>query len=368
MGDCAHDGRAAKPRTLDRDRDTSLGCALYRPASWPAHLPPSPLPEPDDPSGGFFGEGPRAFESELLEWVNHLRPRAGNERVAQLRSIYGDEVADVFARVLTVDDEQVEQERTIACRYLWWLDLRRLHDHFVPPSCRAHGPDPSAAWDGFFSLCLVYDPPPEDLIEFVEAAPIGVTPPPDLLRRPDEEADDHVRVPLMVNAPVVVVRDTDEVERATRDYYEELLTHLAEALAPDGIDLSGLRQRMEADRPDMAEQLRERRSGAAIRSYIDPTEHSTLEDIKQARVLLRAGGAQSHTKHRNPLLAVQIAIWMDSFGVTVKEIATAFGWTLREDEYGNARLSDRVTDHAKEGRRLLTKRNSAANNFRPERK
>jgi hypothetical protein len=103
--------------------------AFYVPTEWPAALTPSPLPD--------------SWPS-FWELVNVLPPD-----------------------VMRIDPASLSGTPHPAIE--WYLDLKRLHDHFVPELARLPPmPNREAAWTVFLSACVLYTPPADRLLDFAE--------------------------------------------------------------------------------------------------------------------------------------------------------------------------------------------------------
>ena len=52
----------------------------------------------------------------------------------------------------------------------WMVYLERMHHELIPPDLRVEDVrfDSADFWDGFLSACILYDPPPDDLLGFAD--------------------------------------------------------------------------------------------------------------------------------------------------------------------------------------------------------
>jgi hypothetical protein len=269
----------------------------------------------------------------MVDQVNHLGQHLAETEPDFRRDIDGGELFELGSKVwgedlaaeIVAEFAQIrqgeERRRALYCRMLWWLDLRHLHDLFVPAPYRVRDAEPAAAgaWDDFLALCLVYDPCPDRLLQFVDAA--------------------MVPLPGLVNLPLVPVWDTQKED-------------LREAVGSVGIALELPEKRKPRRKPGTP----------SVTFHIVPDEYTTKTEVEEACDLLPSGRRRGRSR-RDPLLAVQVAIWMGAYGMTVVDIANIRGLELRNDAYGKKGRSNAVLDHAKYGRRLLEERNISAADF-----
>jgi len=185
------------------------------------------------------------------------------------------------------------------CRYEWWSDLRELHDAIVPRDAQRDGFDGFkrvAHWMPFLSACLVFDPPPKDLLGF-RAAPAMVYDLPPNRNYAKDGSDLLDDTPIMFTPPIA---------------------------HPTAV----------SDQPVVLLE-------------------AATQDATNTAKLLTHGHRSGRVKSRDRLEAVQCAVWRDQCSWSHRDIAERMGWRLRADEYGSHRISDRVQDHIKEGRAII---------------
>ncbi len=315
----------------------------YFPPEWPQRLPTSPLagrcPEADEltddpPPDMALSTEYSSLELAVANWLGFTIPDGGRMEPDEL-----------------------------LWRVWWFKDLWRLHDELIPESCRHHGPCPAVAWATFFSGCLVYDPPRSQLLAFADGFPV-IADYPEALLDPglDDPTEDEAAV-LMAHAPLVRLRDERALQNAMTAYNEAVFSLLCAAVAPSGIDLRRLRERVVADHPKLTERFREQLRAAPRRRYIDADRDGvTEEDVRAAAKLLWAG-RKSHPAGRLPrdlLVCVQCAIWRDEDNWSLAQMADRFGWKTQEPNYadrGEVRC-ETARQHIREGRDILKKQSN----------
>ncbi len=240
----------------------------------------------------------------------------------------------------------------------WQVQLEHVHHAIIPPEHRVEGVhfDSADFWDGFLSACLIYDPPADDLLGFADhpVATYG-----EYLNILDPSADPGDDAPQMLAPPVRFLYDMDELLDWVQDRYERLIAALHKRLEPRGIDVQEMVYDLEyfdASIPGNPD------DEPTARPYIQVAAHTTEADVRNAYKLLVAHQPQrprAIKPRRDPLTAVQCAIWYDDLGWSHVEIADRFGWTVQTPA-GSKPKSETARQHIADGRKLLRQRKVAA--------
>lgn len=250
----------------------------------------------------------------------------------------------------------------------WMVLLHALHNAVVPDSLRVETPYSHSLdfWMGFLSACVVFDPPPEKLLEFAEH---GVATYGDFINplNPWDDGDG----PEMLAPPIRFLPDPERLLADERKRQDWVITRLQKALEA----LPGSR-RGEIDLPEMAAhfeflydaaQDEQRRSTGdplpvPMRPYIHVTEHTTEEDVRNAFRLMtanRPAHPASGRRRRNRLLCLQCAVWYDACGWSQERIAKAMGWAIQRPP-GTKPRSETARQYIADGRQFLNQRKAAA--------
>lgn len=326
------DAAQAVPTSAEAARFGSI--RLFLPATWPNPLPVEPvldaLPPERLPVDGIPGEILNVLSEDVdpLDWFTHPV-------------------------------------------VLWYLDLKGLHDAIVPPRAQSPvGVFREAAWTGFLSACVLYDPPRDRLREFADGGWV-----PRLVAKAVHDATAPVALAqlhpdglMMTNAPIVSVPDAEAVEVAHWchfvEFYDFLRDYLADTL---GLDINTVIEAAAADRPaawsGVWEAFNERLGTAYTERsrFISVDADTTRQDVLDAFAILKAGFPTSHPHrpNRDTLTCAQVAIWRDEHGMSHKEIGHRLGWSVRRGR-DTKPWSERIRQYAADGRAVLAQRKQAA--------
>lgn len=245
----------------------------------------------------------------------------------------------------------------------WYRDLKRMHDQFVPESCRSRDLFPETSWVTFLSRCVLCNPVRPRLLEFANRAVVRIDVP---MSDPAHGAEDRciqLEKYAMIHAPIETVTDARHIEHAWISFYEELFSLIGDALkSQHGIDLKALREDVADKHPDIWSRQRERLSSAGKRLLIHVDEETSENDVVGAYKIIKAGlpgqPRQGRPK-RDPLVCVQCAIWYDEEGWSHVQIAERFGWAIQYPA-GQKPRSETARLHIAEGRRILKQRQRRA--------
>lgn len=220
-------------------------------------------------------------------------------------------------------------------------------------SSRFHSAD---FWDGFLSGCLVYDPPPDNLLGFADH-PIATYG--DYLEVLNPWADGSANAPQMLAPPIAFLHDAEDMVARERQRHQQLLEALHRRLEPSGIDVWELIYHIEYwDRPD--EEGPNQLPGP--KPYIDVQPHTTEADVRNAFKLMAAAlptRPRPIKPRRDRLTAVQCAVWYDDLNWSHEVIADRFGWAIQYPP-GMKPRSETARQHITEGRNILRQRKNAA--------
>jgi hypothetical protein len=231
-----------------------------------------------------------------------------------------------------------------------WVDeLVALHEAVVPEE--GHFLYSDLSWRGFLSMCVCFDPPDTRLEEFA-----------DNLGWEEFGARDRAAATgyAMHSAPIVYLRDPEQVEAAVSAFYQELIEALCKKyLHPQGITTeealdSVFKEETETERGPLTQlygkwiDLDEQHQ-----PYIDVQPHHTVKDIASAGRMLKAeheARPSPGRKNRDELTAVQCAIFHERHGWKYEKIA---------EHYGMDPGSNSVSKYIADGRRILKESQAA---------
>ncbi len=211
------------------------------------------------------------------------------------------------------------------------------------------------AWEVFLANCVLYDPPDVALLEFVRLA--------------DGDPQEARQSP----PPIVWQRDAElaaETERwYSGRYFEDFSRTVALFLEQRG--LSDDFWRFEEERkagnplgpiPEVEQEYRERLAQNPARPSIVIGPQTSDDDVREALRWIATSQRDRRGRGRpprDPLTAVQCAIWRDRYRWTNHQIAKHLGWPTTKDDYGVERHSNRASQHVRLGRQILRSKKSA---------
>jgi len=221
-------------------------------------------------------------------------------------------------------DPYEDRNKSFDLTISWAADIREVQKQMVPEKYQDKGAP--GEMDRFFSACVLYDPPENELLEFAEIS----DPEPEAFfgsQMPDE-VEDPGKLPRMVTPPVKTLQELTQSEDWAWDClmydHGERLRSLMESW---GIDTYQLLTELERDDPELRERYLRKVKRDESRYFIEVDEHTTKDDIDSAFRLIRSaqekrgsGGRPS----RNPLVAVQCAIHYKQPEWTYKKLADHF--------------------------------------------
>ncbi len=244
----------------------------------------------------------------------------------------------------------------------WMVLLHVLHDAVIPPEHRVETPFSSSLefWMGFLSACVLFDPPPDDLLRFADH---GVAAYGDFLNPLNPWADED-GAPQMLAAPIRFVADAEAVLAAQRRSHERVIDALHCRLAPLGIDVRELAYHLEywQGPDDENDENDEDDSATRLRPYIAVDTRTTEDDVRNAFKLMAEAlpeRPRATKPRRDRLTCLQCAIWYDEDGWSHERIAKRFGWKVQYPAHAKPR-SETARQYIAEGRLLLAQRRDAA--------
>jgi hypothetical protein len=246
----------------------------------------------------------------------------------------------------------------------WMVLLHVLHDAVIPKDLQVETLDSYSLdfWMGFLSACVVFDPPPDDLLGFAEH---GVAAYGDFVNpfNPWDDGDG----PEMLAPPIRFLPDPEQLIADERERLDWLIGKLQETLnrqkltSASEIDLTEMVAHFEY----IYDEDRKMRNGLPrlpMQPYITVDVHTTEEDVRNAFRLMAAhlpARPRPVRPKRDPLLCLQCAVWYDHCDWSQERIAQAMGWKVQRPP-GVKPRSETARQHIADGRALLTQRNVAA--------
>lgn len=250
----------------------------------------------------------------------------------------------------------------------WMVLLNVLHDAVVPDDLRIETPYSYSLdfWMGFLSACVVFDPPPDNLLGFAEH---GVAAYGDFVN-PFNPWDDSGG-PQMLAAPISFLPDPEQLIAEEQERHSWIIGRLQEALDARAIirrgeiNLSEMASHFEFLYQSVQEEARRQRNempSPPVRPYITVDAHTTENDVRNAYKLMVANQPKRPRParpRRDPLLCLQCAVWYDQCEWSQERIAQTMGWTIQYPAGAKPR-SETARQHIADGRLLLNQRNVAA--------
>jgi hypothetical protein len=225
--------------------------------------------------------------------------------------------------------EDHDERRREYDRELFSLEVRVVEERFRQPF---------TDWARFFSLCVMYDPPDDGLIEFsAQGGPSPSAPEdPDWMNDPlhgtNAEPPEGTSTDLrMVAHPVRWLRNPTEKQLTEAQYYRRVLQKIGERhLAPLGLDVWELFREVRENCPEIREEYQENSRQNYAKPYIEVNDWTTDNDVKNGLRLIRQARpprAVEGRPRRDRLVAVQCALHHDRHGLTYEQVAELYGWT-----------------------------------------
>lgn len=226
-------------------------------------------------------------------------------------------------------------------------------------SVLASHPSLSDGMHEFLSACLLFDPPPDDLLTFARIGDV-----PAGLREEDRQRRD--RAVYEASLPIVRIPDPYWVEHLGQQRLAVALGHLAaRAKEVYGVDLAGLAVEAVNKAADEVPSWKE--VAGSGRDYIEVKPWTHEADARRAIGVLSRKEPRRRMRGRpptEPLHALQAAVWRDDYDWTEVQIAEGLSAqgcpaAIHEDAYGTPRRSNVARDSVKRGRELRQRINSA---------
>lgn len=245
----------------------------------------------------------------------------------------------------------------------WQREIRGLRDRVVPDRYSGASVD----WERFLPACVLYDPPSAELIEFAYFAgpsPSMPYPASDEAQEAMLERGEHL---LMVAPPIKGLADPTEAGLIEAWLYRTIMQRIGERyLEPLGLDIWELYREVWEGSPDVHADLIEMRRQNAPKLYIDVSETTTENDVRNAFRLIRQTQPTNRKGGKpklDPLVAVQCAVLYDlENGPDPADPADGRRkkWTHESlsEQYG-LRGARAAKYHVERGREILAKKKSA---------
>lgn len=265
----------------------------------------------------FKGKGP------FWEAVKSMRSRWSVEPVTEIprRRLPGP----LGLRPENITEENVGQ---------WLGELNAVAEDLAPAELCAK--DKYTNWHDFVGACVLYDPPPSQLLEFADIGEPGkeviLSPSPES-RMLDKFRDESIEHRKMAWPPVKQMRGEEEIVHREERHWSDLLeTVWSVHLKPLGISFGQMMlEAFESDfyREKTDEWNKNKPRGDGLKYYIEVDRFTTEEDVKYAvRMLSAAQEARPKTGRasRDRLTCVEAASLHDEYGWTYEQLAELNGW------------------------------------------
>lgn len=206
-----------------------------------------------------------------------------------------------------------------------------------------------AVWVKFFEVCVLYDPPETDLLEFAayrDPRPLDAQ-----LVEWDEDSDFGTRpqLPHLVSPVKAIYYDSFQREDAANKYWIGLIRELGEQhLKPLGLDIYALLDDTRKNTPWLGQEYEERKRNAQLPNhlFIEVDEDTTEEDVRKAFRAITAtqkNRPKTGRPGRDQLTCVECAVLHDRHDWDYSSLAERYGWddpTLASKyiKYGRATL------------------------------
>ncbi len=239
--------------------------------------------------------------------------------------------------------------------------LQVLHDELIPPEHRVETPSSSSLefWMGFLSACVLFDPPPDRLLEFADHAVAAYG---DFVNPLNPWADVDGS-PRMLAPPIRFLPDPEALVGAERRRLDRLVEALGGRLGPLGVDVrelvNDLEYRLDLDEEGIEEGDDPR---PPLQPYIAVDATTTEEDVRNAFKLMAAAlpkRPRAARPRRDRLTSLQCAIWYDEYGWSQERLARHFGWAVQHSAHAKPR-SETARQYIAAGRALMAQRRVAA--------
>ncbi len=205
------------------------------------------------------------------------------------------------------------------------------------------------SWETFLSACVLYDPPDDQLVEFVEYS----RPEPTYIDDGPFVREDGDDPPSMTLPPVKTLWS---LARYGNWYWLRVLEYLSEQyLRPQGVDASALLEGIEFKVPGLVEEFREKVAEQTSRYFIEVSDYTSEEDVRRAfHLIANSIERRKGTKpSRDRLKAVQCALLHDRYNDPDPDDRRIRKWSYAKlgEEFGfGARAAK---DHVVLGRKIL---------------
>jgi hypothetical protein len=254
--------------------------------------------------------------------------------------------------------------------YGWGYSLIALHDRAIPSDIwpfRVSGFS-FLAWDSFLAQCLLFDPPPLQLLEFahvelagaagqraVESDSFSGT-----SARTHSESIRSRTVP--VHPALVHWADADEAMRVEQALWSGVLDELAQRfLIPQGIDLDVVLQEI-YEETTLWQDYGEAVLNIPTDVLIAVSSGTTQEDVVSAFQVLAAHRSRPAKGGRPPvddLMAVECANRKRA-GWTYRQISDHYGFPMSPDSYDKKRRANSAIALVKRGEDLIRSRENSS--------
>jgi hypothetical protein len=239
----------------------------------------------------------------------------------------------------------------------WMTEINDIIDRVIPPRyVRA-----LVEWNAFIARCILYDPPATALVEFAYfAGPHPVAPYPAPREAQKAMSERGVRL-MMVAPPIESLADPSEARQIEAWLYRTMMQRIGERyLEPLGLDIWELYREVWESSPDVRAELVEMQKQNTSKLYIDVSETTTENDVRNAFRLIRqtqSAGNKGGKPKLDPLVAIQCAVLYDRENGPDPADGRSKKWTYPSLKKQYGLRSDRAAKyHIERGREILAKK------------
>ena len=249
-------------------------------------------------------------------------------------------------------------ERSIPDRHRWETDIKGLTLWLAVPGLERYRLE--LDWWPFMAALVLFQPPPNCLLEFAEYGGIvrkdrygkyrkTLEGNPEFRRKEETTSYD----PMLVSPLINTLPDPYFLEQAQQDYYETLMEEINERfLKPQGLDIHEMREEVLRD-GTLDESLQERLRQIPRDLYIEIPKHAGIDELREAVRIAHSMQKDSDEevkvvgKSQTPLIQLELAHRWYQLNQTYLE--------LPEQRYPSIKSPETYKRYAMAGRKMLNK-------------
>jgi hypothetical protein len=253
--------------------------------------------------------------------------------------------------------------------YGWMDSLFALHDRALPSEIWPYRVEEASflEWKSFLAQCLLFDPPPLQLLEFAHVEASGAA----AVHRVDSQAcsgtsagthSESIRSSTVPVHPALVHwADANEAMLVEQARWSGVLDELAQRfLVPQGIDLESVLQEIYQE-TTLLQDYREAVLNIPTDVLIAVSPETTQEEVDSAFQVLAARRSTPAKGGRPPiddLMAVECANRKRA-DWTYVQISEHYGFPMSPNSYGESRRPNSAIGHVTRGKTILSKRQNS---------